>query len=124
VPVRLTALLAIPGMLLLCLNVVWIGFVIALLTTRFRDVPLIVANVLQVVFFATPILWKANTLGDHPSMAEFNPVYHMIEVIRAPLLGGQPELLSWLVAAAVIVVGSTAATALFRRVSHRIVYWL
>jgi len=117
-------LLAFPGLLLLYLNSIWLGLVIAILSTRFYDVPQIVANLLQVVFFSTPIIWQSNTLGDSPPIAEFNPIYHLIEVVRTPLLGRQPEPLSWLVTVVLIAVGSIVAMLLFRRVSHRIVYWI
>jgi ABC-type polysaccharide/polyol phosphate export permease len=117
-------LLVLPGLLLLFLNSIWLGLVIAILSTRFYDVPQIVANLLQVVFFSTPIIWQAQALGDAPLIAEINPFYHLVEVVRAPLLGRSPEPLSWLVTVAVVAVGFIAAMALFRRVSLRIVYWI
>jgi len=40
------------------------------------------------------------------------------------LLGHTPPLTSWIVAVALLVAGSLAAMALFRRTSRRIVYWL
>ncbi len=84
-------LLVLPGLVLLFLNSIWLGIVIAILSTRFYDVPQIVANLLQVVFFSTPIIWQAKALGDAPLIAEINPIYHLVEVVRAPLLGRQPE---------------------------------
>jgi ABC-type polysaccharide/polyol phosphate export permease len=117
-------LLALPGLALVYLNSVWLGLVVAILSTRFYDVPQIVTNLLQVVFFSTPIIWQAKALGDAPLIAEVNPIYHLIEVVRAPLLGRQPEMLSWIVAVGVVALGFVAAMALFRRVSLRIVYWI
>jgi lipopolysaccharide transport system permease protein len=117
-------LLVLPALVLLYLNSIWLGLVIAILSTRFYDVPQIVANLLQVAFFSTPIIWQARSLGDSPLIAEVNPLYHLIELVRAPLLGQPPEPLSWIVTVVVIAVGSVAAMALFRRVSHRIVYWI
>jgi lipopolysaccharide transport system permease protein len=117
-------LLALPGLLLLFLNSIWLGLVIAILSTRFYDVPQIVANLLQVAFFSTPIIWQAQALGDAPWIAEVNPIYHLVEVVRAPLLGREPAPLSWMVTVTVIAVGSIAVMALFRRVSLRIVYWI
>jgi ABC-type polysaccharide/polyol phosphate export permease len=119
-----TTLLALPGLLFVYLNVIWVGLVLAILGTRFHDVPLIIANVLQVAFFSTPIIWQPSALGDTPLLVELNPLYHLIELVRAPLLGQVPEPRSWLVAAALIAIGSVAAMGLFRRVSQRIVYWL
>jgi ABC-type polysaccharide/polyol phosphate export permease len=117
-------LLVLPGLVLLFLNSIWLGLVIAILSARFYDVPQIVANLLQVVFFSTPIIWQAQSLGDESLIAEINPIYHLVEVVRAPLLGRPPEPLSWIVTVAVLAIGFIAATALFRRVSLRIVYWI
>jgi lipopolysaccharide transport system permease protein len=117
-------LLALPGLLLVYLNVLWLGFVFAILSTRYRDVSLIVASFLQLAFFGTPILWPASTIGEHALVVQMNPLYHLIEIVRAPLLGGAPSWLSWSVSLGSIVVGAFTAMALFRRASRRIVYWL
>src|SRR5262249_57951782 len=116
-----SVLIAIPGLLLLCLNVLWLGLILAILSTRFHDVPLIASNALQIVFFSTPILWKADALGNKIWLAELHPVYHLIELVRAPLLGSVPAATSWLVAVALLIGGSLLAALLFRRVSRRIV---
>ena len=55
-------LLAIPGLVIFGL-VVTLGLIpIAILCTRFRDFPQIVSNVLQVAFFATPIMWRPEAM--------------------------------------------------------------
>ena len=74
--------------------------------------------------FATPIMWSVSALGDDKIVAELNPVYHLIEITRAPLLGMAPEPRSWLIACALAVVGSAFAVALMVRASRRIVFWL
>jgi len=114
----------LPGLLLVYLNVLWLGFVFAILSTRYRDVSLIVASFLQLAFFGTPILWPASTIGEHALVVQMNPLYHLIEIVRAPLLGEAPSWLSWSVSLGSIVVGAFTAMALFRRASRRIVYWL
>jgi ABC-type polysaccharide/polyol phosphate export permease len=116
--------LAVPGFAILYLNCLWLGIIVAILSTRFHDVQQIVGNMLQVIFFSTPILWPAGNLGANTLLADANPVYHLFELIRAPLLGHTPPLTSWIVAVALLVAGSLAAMALFRRTSRRIVYWL
>jgi ABC-type polysaccharide/polyol phosphate export permease len=118
------ALMAIPGLLVIGLNLVWVGLILAVLNTRFRDVSQIVETVLQIAVFATPIMWPVSALGERRFIADVNPLYHMIELIRAPLLGEAPSLLSWVVAIGVAAVGLLAAALLLRRVDRRIVYWL
>ena len=79
---------------------------------------------IQLGMFATPIMWTVSALGDSKIVAEVNPVYHLIEITRAPLLGMAPEPRSWLIACGLAVVGSVLALALMVRASRRIVFWL
>ena len=124
VELNIATLLAVPGLLLIYLNVLWAGFVLAILSTRFRDVPLIVTNLLQLAFFGTPILWPASTLSPNTLIAEINPLYHLIEIVRTQLLGSAPALASWFVTLGLVIIGWLLTAALFRRASRRIVYWL
>jgi ABC-type polysaccharide/polyol phosphate export permease len=121
---NLTTLYAIPGLILVCINLIWLTTVIAILSTRYRDIQPIVGTVIQLGMFATPIMWTVSSLGNDKIVAEINPVYHLIEITRAPLLGMAPEPLSWLVACGLAVVGSALAVALMVRASRRIVFWL
>jgi ABC-type polysaccharide/polyol phosphate export permease len=121
---NLAILLALPGLALLCVNLAWVELVLAILSTRFRDVSLIVATLVQVTLFATPIMWPIETLEDHRFIAYINPVYHLLELVRAPLLGTPPEAMSWMVAAGMAIIGWLVALALFNRVSRAIVFWL
>ena len=79
-------------------NLFWIAVLLAVLSTRYRDVPQIVASVVQITFFLSPILWKVDMLGSkNYFVADYNPLYHFIEVIRAPLLGDTTHAISWIV---------------------------
>jgi ABC-type polysaccharide/polyol phosphate export permease len=116
--------LAIPGLALVYVTQVWFGLVIAILSTRYRDVPQIVQTALQVMVFATPIMWPVSTLGDNRLVADLNPAFHLIELVRGPLTGSLPAALSWEVGIALAVLGPILAGFLFQRSAHRIVYWL
>ena len=62
--------------------------VVSLVAARFRDVPMIVSNVVNLCYFATPIIWPAEMLkGGERFLLYLNPFYLMIDVIRSPLLG-------------------------------------
>jgi ABC-type polysaccharide/polyol phosphate export permease len=124
IELNLVMLLVIPGLLLVTINLIWLTTVIAILSTRFRDIQPIVGTVIQLGMFATPIMWPVSSLGDVRIVAEINPIYHLIEVTRAPLLGQMPSLTSWLVTIGLAVVGSTLATALLVRAARRIVFWI
>ncbi len=116
-------LLVFPGLLLLVVNQIWVTIVLGILSTRYRDMQPIVVTAIQLAMFATPIMWMPGA-ADLAFVAEMNPIYHLIELVRAPLLGTAPELQSWLVAIAMAVVGWAMASALMVRTARRIVYWL
>jgi lipopolysaccharide transport system permease protein len=121
---QLVGILALPGLLLIALNLVWVGVVLAVLNSRFRDISQIVETLLQIAVFATPIMWPVSALGEHAFIVEINPIYHLIELVRAPLTGHAPAALSWMVAVGGLAVGLLVAALLLRRVERRIVYWL
>jgi lipopolysaccharide transport system permease protein len=117
-------LLAIPGMLLVVLNQVWVAIVIGVLATRFRDITQLVATGIQISMFVTPIMWPLGAIPDARLIADINPFYHLIELVRAPLLGSTPEPLSWGVVLAMCVVGYGLVAMALTRASPRLVYWL
>jgi lipopolysaccharide transport system permease protein len=119
-----TMLLAIPGLALVYITLVWLGLVVAILSTRYRDVPQIVQTGLQVMVFATPIMWPVSSLGNNRLVADLNPVFHLIELVRGPLTGTLPAALSWEVGIAMAALGPVLASVLFQRSARRIVYWL
>jgi len=124
VHVGFVTLLAIPGLLLVFINQVWLGLALAAINTRFNDVLQIITTAVQILLLSTPIMWPVSALGKANIIAQINPTFHLIEVVRGPLLGTAPTLLSWTVVIVIDILGLVVALLLLRRVSHRIVYWL
>ncbi|WP_285535236.1 ABC transporter permease [Brucella sp. NBRC 12950] len=124
--ITLNALWAIPGFILVCLNLSWMMLILAVVCARFRDMTQVVTNILQVLFYATPIMWMVKILPDHVSRAfiDFNPFYHFIELVRAPLFGSPPSPLDWTYGVACAVIGWIAAIVFFGRYRWRVAYWL
>jgi ABC-type polysaccharide/polyol phosphate export permease len=112
------------GLVLLLMNVAWACLVLAVVCLRYRDLTRLMQSAVPVAFLATPIIWTADSLGEHVYIAEANPIYHLIEIVRAPLLGQPPSVLSWAVALAIGAVGWWLALALYRRGRRRIAFWL
>lgn len=112
------------GLLLLLLHGVWIGVVLGILCARFRDIPPIVINLVQVAFFFTPVMWTPEILKDRAWVAEYNPFYHLIEIVRAPIIGRPVHLESWIWSLAFLVIGFGFAQLLMRRYRNRVPYWL
>jgi ABC-type polysaccharide/polyol phosphate export permease len=124
--IGLEALLAIPGLLLVSLCLSWVALLFAMLCARYRDLAQIVASILQVVFYLTPIIWMPALLPDRigATFLQLNPLYHFLELIRAPLLGVVPSMTSWLVVLVIAMVGWGLSLLVFSRLRHRVAYWL
>jgi ABC-2 type transport system permease protein len=112
------------GVVLITLNAVWLGLLLGLVCARFRDVPQLVSSLVPLVFFLTPVIWKPEMLGRYRWAADINPISHLLEIVRAPLLGHPISLNSWLMALGMTVVGYAVAIAAFSRYRARIAYWV
>jgi ABC-type polysaccharide/polyol phosphate export permease len=125
VPVGAGALLALPALALQIANGVWVCLLLGMLSARFRDIVPIVASLVQIVFFLTPILWLPTSLNGHYQwIVDFNPIYAMVEIVRAPLLGQPVPAGLWGLALAVTLLGWAAALAAFARFRARIPFWV
>lgn len=120
-----TYLMAIPGFLLLLLNLSWMSLFSATLSVRFRDVPLIVQNSFTLLFWLTPILYDPKQLHSTIQIiVNLNPLTHVVEVARAPFLLGTPTLENWIVSGVLAVAGWAVTFLLFARTRHRISFWV
>jgi len=117
-------LLALPGLLLILLNQVWVTIVLGIFSTRYRDMLPIIVTVIQLMMFATPIMWMVGSAENLQLVADANPAYHLIEIVREPALGFAPRALSWVIVISMTVVGWGLASALMVSKARRIVYWL
>lgn len=118
-------LLLFPNLFIITINLVLIGTILAIIGTRFRDMPLIVDSLLQVVFFITPIMWLPTLLPEkYQWLAYWNPCYHIVNAIRAPLLGQPVSILSYGVLALFTLCSFIGFYYLLNRCKHRIIFWL
>ena len=117
-------ILAVPGLILSIANLMWIGLLLAILSARFRDIPQIVINTLQVFFFLTPIVWKREMLSADSLVTTLNPLFHLIHIVQAPLLGQIPSATSWAASAAMLLAGGSFTFWFFARYRSRIAYWV
>jgi lipopolysaccharide transport system permease protein len=120
-----TYLLEVPGLALFVINCGWMAAAAAIVSARFRDMPLIITNLLTAFFWLTPVLYEADQMPHNMQIAiSFNPLTHIMQVARAPFLLETPTLLNWLVAALTAFVGWLIVILLFARSRERIPYWL
>ena len=118
--------ISIIGFVILIVNLIWVALVMAVICTRFRDITQIVVSVMQVLFYLTPIMWMPKQLPEQSAgyLLGLNPVFHLIEIVRAPLLGEMPTALNWEVSIASALLGWCLALIVYGRYKRRIAYWL
>ncbi len=121
---RMEPLYALAGFALATLNIVWMALVVGVISTRFRDVPQIVGAVLQVLLFMTPVFWRPEAISTHRFVLSANPLYHMLEITRRPLMGEVAPANAWYACAGLAVVGWIATLLLFAVTRRRVVHYL
>ena len=123
IPVGWRILEIVPALILYALNGVWISIFFGMLSARYRDVPPIVANFTQVLFFLTPVIYPESLLGTWRPVADLNPAFAAIDVMRAPLLGIATSTYSWPMFLATTAAGCLGTFIIFARFRARIAYW-
>ncbi len=130
-PLHWTVIAAFPALALLALNGVWIGIVAGIISTRFRDISPILGSIVQLLFFLTPIVWSEKILlknggaqAERANLAQINPLYHYLDIIRAPMLGEDQQAYHWYIVLAITVVGWAVALFFLRNYRARVAYWV
>lgn len=120
----LYTLLLIPAAALMFLAGVGLVMCVGLLGARFRDVSPAMTTLMSFMFLVTPIFWQREDLGERTWLADFNPIYHAMNLIRRPLMGEAPDLINWYVCAGIAVVSLLIGIASFLQHRRQLVYWL
>jgi len=125
VPIPPTAPLSIFGLVLLVLNGLWAGLLLGTLAARFRDLPQLIQNLMQVAFFVSPVLYRPEDLeGLVRDIMQWNPLASILAVVRDPLLGTVPSSHDYLIAGGVLLLGFAVTLPFFGYFRRRIVYWV
>ena len=117
-------LAAIPGVALILLAAIPTAFLLGTLSARYRDMQQIIASIVQLLFFMTPIFWKAELLRDRSYLADYNPFQVLLEVVRRPIVEGIPPVETYAKIAVLIVFLYLVAAPFFARYRRRLAFWI
>jgi len=117
---------AIPGLILLVANLSWIALLLATCCARYRDLPQMVTSLLQVLFYLTPIMWLPDLLPKEKVfyLLDVNPVYHLMDIVRTPLMGSRPSGETWFLCSIMAVVGWIVTATFYGKYFKRIAFWV
>jgi len=72
-------------------------------------------------------MWPVSRLGNSFKahlLVNINPIYHYISIIRQPLLGQPPKVLSWVIVGTITFSGWLLATYIMSRKQQKLIFWL
>lgn len=114
------------SLLLLIANLTWLGILIGMICTRFRDVAQIIASLLLVAFNLTPVMWLPKSLPAiyKTYLIDFNPLYYFLDLVRSPMLNDELNRLSVEVSIVTSIFGWIITMLVFQKFKKNIPYWL
>lgn len=119
-------LLFLPGLAILSLSLLPVAAALGTLAARYRDIEQLVTMLMQFAFYMTPLLWKAELLGDGYGkwIALANPFYYALTIVRNPLLGLPVPGEIWLGAIGFMIISNVIGYGIFIRLRQRIPFWI
>jgi lipopolysaccharide transport system permease protein len=99
---------------------------VATLSARFRDIPAIVGALMRVLFFLSPIIWVTERIDGEIAhlILGLNPFYHLLQIVRLPLLGEMPTSINWALSLFAMVASTAIAYVMYRKFDDKIAYWV
>ncbi|WP_169879405.1 galactan export ABC transporter permease subunit Wzm/RfbD [Rhodococcoides fascians] len=126
-----TVIFAIPALVLILLNAVWVSILFGIIATRYRDIAPILGSFVTLMFFMTPIVWTTSGLvqmggeaAKRAKLVEINPLFHYLDIIRAPLIGEDQQAYHWYIVLGFTVVGWALAILALKKYRARVPYWV
>ena len=120
----LHAFLVLGGLLLIVANLFFAATLLAVISLRFRDVSPLVGHLMRPLMFVTPIIWNADNFPDRALFITWNPFFHIVEIVRAPLLGRIPEAFSYIYLLVITLLIIVFSIAIFARYRSRVAFWV
>jgi len=117
----------VPACALWLVDAMAISLLLGIFGARYRDIPPIVASLVQIAFYLTPVMWNPTMLSHHGMSAilvTWNPFFALLDIMRGPLLGHGLDTLPWLVALAYSALLLLLTALVFMRARPRIAYWV
>lgn len=115
----------IPAVVLVLINGGWVAIALGALAARFRDLPIMVSNLVQLAFFITPVIWERKQVSSEGQVyIDWNPFAVFLELLREPLLGRLPSSYHWLFGVTCAIVGWSLAFAIYVKMRPRIAYYV
>ena len=122
----LEVLLFVPALALVTVNIAWMTAILGTVSARYRDMPQTITALMTIIYFITPVMWQPNLVpqGTAHLLLGLNPFYHLLQIVRLPVLSQLPTFENWFVCLTMAVCGWAMAIYVLRKYGKRIAYWV
>lgn len=99
----------------------------AYIGVRFRDVPHLIGLLMQALWFISPVYFEEKTFrgGGLDALIDNNPVYHILQIVRAPILTGElPTITNYIFCLSTALVFAVLAYLVGRKAEKKVIFFL
>jgi lipopolysaccharide transport system permease protein len=118
----------LPGVVI-CFLLGWaLAILCGIAHVHFSDTQHLLEIGLQMIFYLTPVMYPLETLRDRHRMLwvlQWNPIGHLLAILRAPIVNGTaPTLENYVIAAGFTVAMLGLAAVCLRKLEQNLVFWI
>jgi len=95
--------------------------------SRFRDLPNVMQLALQALWFVSPVYFGTKMFRDAKldALVDYNPIFHLLQLVRAPLLEGKwPSAANFEFCAGMAILFTILAWLVGRKAERRVIFYL
>lgn len=123
-PLTFAHFLVLPGLAVYLLVSFPLLLMLGSLGARYRDLGEIIQPIMLLLFLISPVLWHSGHLGAESWIGHYNPLSHVLEIVREPMLGRPPSMTSVIWVSGLLATSWVLAIGVFGRAKNSIVFWV
>jgi len=112
------------GIILVVMNLIWMSALIAIVNVRFRDVELMIASIMPIVFFLTPVIFKPQQIESLKILMYLNPFAIFLRLLRDPLYAEMVSYNALFAGIIMLIVGSFITSKIYKKMIREVPYLL
>jgi len=112
------------GLFITFINAILFTVNIGMLSARYRDIDPLIKSLMPPMLLLTPVLWKAEMLGEYASYVYLNPFTYFVGILRNDLIGLNFDIVIWIGALIITFIQFIIFFILYSKKRNRIVFWV
>ena len=101
-----------------------LSLIIAIVSTRFRDFRVLITNIMQLIFFLTPVIYQKISFEKYNWIFDFNIFAILLEFITNPLNNINTSLQLYFIIMVINIIITYVSSLIYEKKYKRINYWI